>query len=57
MGTYPGMVEAVARGWFSKENSDPNGPYWIRTTADDPNGGPDLNRLAAFKQFGFDKGD
>jgi hypothetical protein len=37
------VAECVEFGWYSKRN--PNGVGWVPCTADDPEAGPDLNRL------------
>lgn len=50
-GQWPGDVECQEWGWFSKfvsDPSDPDGPRgeWVECDADDPDAGPDLDRLA-----------
>jgi hypothetical protein len=42
-GYWAGYREAIERGWYSKLVP---GQGWQRTTADDPEGSPDLNRVA-----------
>lgn len=46
-GIWPGVEECVEFGWYSKFIGKPGlGGTWQKTTKDDPEGGPDLNRLA-----------
>jgi hypothetical protein len=40
-GIWPGQEECVEFGWYAKFD----GSRWVRCTKDDPEGGPDLNRL------------
>jgi hypothetical protein len=44
-GEWPGAAEAREFGWFSKWIE---GRGWVRCAADDPQAGPDLNRVNAF---------
>lgn len=41
-GYWPGVVECVELGYFSKIN--PDGVGWVKTTIDDPGACADLNR-------------
>ncbi len=41
-GQWPGKAECIEFGWFSKWVE---GQGWVRCDADDPNSGPNLNRL------------
>ena len=45
-GLWPGDAECIAWGWYAKFEP---GLGWRPTTADDPQGAPDLNRLAVCK--------
>lgn len=40
-GTWPGEADCIRFGWYSKFTDD----GWVRCGPDDPDGGPDLNRL------------
>lgn len=42
-GIYPGVVECIEFGWYSKWDEDRC--RWVRCEKDDPKAGADLNRL------------
>lgn len=42
-GLWPGTAEAIEYGWYARFSP---GSGWQQTTADDPEGAPDLNRVA-----------
>lgn len=42
-GTWPGDAECIEFGWYSKRNH--KGVGYVRCSKDDPEAGPDLNRL------------
>lgn len=47
-GEWPGVQECRELGWWVRW-----GPPWTRTTADDPDAWPDLNRLAMGRMQGL----
>ncbi len=50
-GSWPGIAECLARGWFSVMVS---GQGWAPCDASTPGATPDLNRLSYFEQTGRD---
>lgn len=42
IGVWPGVVTAYAKGWFSRMTDE----GWVECGENDPDAGPDLNRVA-----------
>jgi hypothetical protein len=46
-GIWPGTVECIEFGWYTRHVDGEDSPYWRRCHAEDEDAGPDLNRLYA----------